>query len=72
MMTIPRLELSAAIVTTKLTKYVKTELRIQLQSISLRSNSTTMLYYLSNELQHYQMFVASRVTVIRTLTNNDQ
>jgi hypothetical protein len=71
-MTIPRLELSAAVVAAKLTEYVKTELKIPLESIYLWSDSTTVLYYLSNESRRYQMFVANRVTTIKALTNTNQ
>ena len=57
--TIPRLELSAAVISVKQDKVLKRELEIPI------SAQSAVLRYVKNETRRYQTFVANRVAVIR-------
>ena len=57
-MTIPRLELSAAVVAVKLDRTLKEELEIKIDRSVLWSDSTAVLQYIKNEDKQFHTFVA--------------
>ena len=63
--TIPRLELTAAVVAVKMDRMIRQELQVPLQESVFWTDSTTVLRYLSNESTRFKTFVANRVTTIR-------
>ncbi|XP_071963870.1 uncharacterized protein [Antedon mediterranea] len=63
-MTIPRMELSAAVVSTRLDKMIKQELQTPIDSCTFWTDSTCVLRYLENKETRFQTFVANRVTTI--------
>ena len=69
---IPRLELSAAVVAVRMYEVIKSELKIHFEQVYFWSDSTTVLRYLRNESLRYEIFVANRVAIIRDLTDVKQ
>ena len=67
-LTIPRLELQAATLATKMDRSLKKELGIALEPSQFWTDSTTVLRYISNEEKRFQTFVANRVAEIRGRT----
>ncbi|XP_028679645.2 uncharacterized protein LOC114668167 [Erpetoichthys calabaricus] len=63
--TIPRLELTAAVVAVKMDKMLKGELQMPLEESTFWTDSTTVLKYISNESTQFKTFVANRISVIR-------
>ncbi|XP_039608830.1 uncharacterized protein LOC120528756, partial [Polypterus senegalus] len=63
--TIPRMELTAAVVAVKMDKMLKGELQMPLQESTFWTDSTTVLKYISNESTRFKTFVANRISVIR-------
>jgi len=68
--TIPRLELIAALQTAKLVDYVRTSLRIDC-SITCWSDSKVVLYWIKSTPLKWKQFVANRTTSIRKLVAED-
>ena len=65
MITIPRLELSAAVIAVKQDKFLKKELEISVDARSvLWTDSTAVLHDVKNETNWYHTFVANRVAII--------
>ena len=62
--TIPRLELSAAVLATKLDKTVKKEIDVQVNTSFFWKDSTCVLSYISNQDKRFHTFVANRVSAI--------
>lgn len=71
-LTIPCLELSAALTGAQLAHLLKTELTIPIDQTVLWSDSTVVLTWLQSELCRYKVFVANRITEILDLTSPDQ
>ncbi len=67
-LSIPRLELCAALTGTQLGKVIQTELTIPVHKVTFWSDSTTVLYWLTSESCRYKVFVGTRVAEIHTLT----
>ena len=65
---IPRLELSAAVVSTRLDHMIKRELRIPLEDSVFWTDSTAVLKFIENEDRRFHTFVANRITKIRDCT----
>ncbi|XP_051786110.1 uncharacterized protein LOC127528851 isoform X2 [Erpetoichthys calabaricus] len=63
--TIPRLELTAAVVAVKMDKMFKGELQMPLEESTFWTDSTMVLKYISNESTRFKTFVANRISVIR-------
>ncbi|XP_068735424.1 uncharacterized protein [Montipora capricornis] len=63
-MTIPRLELSAAVVAVKLDRTLREELEIKIDRSVFWSDSTAFLQYIKNEDKRFHTFVANRLAVI--------
>ncbi|XP_053697434.1 uncharacterized protein LOC128744438 [Sabethes cyaneus] len=69
---IPRLELQAAVMGTRLIETVKRELRLQIQSITLWSDSQTVLAWIKNTNKRYTPYINVRVGEILDTTAKDQ
>ena len=66
MVTIPRLELSAAVTAVKQDRLLKRELEISVDARSVFwTDSTAVLRYVKNETNRYHTFVANSVAIIR-------
>lgn len=71
-LTIPRLELSAALTAAQLSKLIKTELTVSINKTWLWSDSTIVLTWLHSESCRYKPFVANRIAEIPDLTSADE
>ncbi|XP_054869388.1 uncharacterized protein LOC129349632 [Amphiprion ocellaris] len=71
-LSIPRLELSAALTGAQLARVLETELAIPPEHITLWSDSTTVLYWIKSDSCRYKVFVGTRVAEIQSLTNPAQ
>lgn len=67
-LSIPRLELCAALAGAKLAHLLSSELTIPQQSVTLWTDSTTVLTWLTSDSCHYKVFVGTRIAEIQTLT----
>ena len=63
--TIPRLELSAAVLSTRLDAMIQDELEIPVDDSIFWTDSTCVIRYLENEEKRFTTFVANRVAAIR-------
>lgn len=68
-LSMPRLELSAALTGAQLAKVIQTELSLNLHTVTLWSDSTTVLNWLTSESCRYKVFVGTRIAEIQTLTD---
>ena len=71
-MTIPRLELSAAVVVIQLDKMLREELDITIDDSIFWSDSTSVLQYIRNESRRFHTFVANRISVIHDSSKPSQ
>lgn len=69
--TIPRLELTAAAVSVRIGALLKSELD-DIYDLKYHTDSTTVLRYIINEQQRFHVFVANRVQLIRDYSNPNQ
>lgn len=67
---LPRLELSSAVLLARLAKRINDTLNITFSSITLWSDSTIALAWIASEPNLYKTFVANRITEIQELTPN--
>ncbi|XP_039602818.1 uncharacterized protein LOC120524964 [Polypterus senegalus] len=67
----PRLELCAALTCAQLAHLLTTELTLPIGQVLLWSDSTTILTWLKSESCRYKVFVGTRVAEIQNLTNLD-
>ena len=72
LITIPRLELTAAVVAVKVDKMLQQELKIPLQQSIFWTDSTTVLRYIDSETARFKTFVANRIVLIREATKPSQ
>ena len=63
-MTVPRLELSAAVLAVQLDKSVREELDVPVTQSTYWSDSTCVLQYIRNQSKRFHTFVANRLSVI--------
>ncbi|GFW74553.1 uncharacterized protein TNCV_2414521 [Trichonephila clavipes] len=70
--TMPRLELCAAVLLAKLMKRVETALQMKTPPVYLWSDSTIVLAWIQKEPNLLKTFVANRVATIQHLTNAEQ
>ena len=63
-MTIPRMELSAAVLATRLDRMIKQEVDMAIYSSTFWTDSTCVLRYIENKDKRFQIFVANRVSAI--------
>ncbi|XP_039550287.1 uncharacterized protein LOC120495005 [Pimephales promelas] len=66
--TIPRMELTAAVLAVRVDRMLKTELQLELENSTFWSDSTTVLKYIRNETKRFHTFVANRISTIREST----
>ena len=69
---IPRLELCAALTGAQLAKLLQTELTIPLQSIYLWTDTTTVLQWIKSSSHRYKVFAGTRICEIQELTSPEQ
>ncbi|XP_028982253.1 uncharacterized protein LOC114841439 [Diachasma alloeum] len=67
-LTIPRLELTAALLLAKLTKYVKDQLNLTNATTYLWTDSSVTLTWISSHSSRWKEFVKNRVALIQELT----
>ena len=70
--TIPRMELSAAVLSTRLDTMFREELEFTVDESIYWTESTCVLRYVENEDKRYQTFVANRVSAIRERSSKVQ
>ena len=70
--TIPRLELSAAVMSVKIGSMLQQELDYEKPSQAYWSDSKVVLGYISNEARRFHVYVANRVQQIKEHTNTAQ
>nr|XP_040024067.1 uncharacterized protein LOC120812302 [Gasterosteus aculeatus aculeatus] len=71
-LTIPRLELAAAVLAVRVNTMLLKELQLPLQRSFFWTDSTTVLKYIFNETKRFHTYVANRVSTIRESTDKDQ
>ena len=67
--TIPRLELTAAVLAVKVDRMLKKELSLRLEESHFWTDSQTVFKYINNETKRFHTFVANRVAAIREATD---
>lgn len=70
--TIPRLELTAAVVAVRVDRMLQSELQLPLKKACFWTDSTSVLKYIRNEDRRFQTFVANRIATIRDNTEVEQ
>ena len=68
-LTIPRMELSAAVVATKLDRICRQELSIPIDQSKFWTDSTCVLRYIENQDKRFQTFVANRIAAIHSVSS---
>ena len=64
--TIPRLELTAAVISVKLSGIIREEFEIEVDRVNYWTDSTTVLKCLNNDSKRFHTFESNRLTVIRS------
>ncbi|XP_073719530.1 uncharacterized protein [Misgurnus anguillicaudatus] len=67
-LSMPRLELCAALTGAQLARVLQTELTLPIEQVFLWSDSTTVLHWLRSDSCRYKVFVGTRVAEIQMLT----
>ena len=70
--TIPRLELTAALLSVKISVMLRRELSIQISEEFFWTDSKIVLGYLKNDARKYHVFVANRIQQIKNNTDHHQ
>lgn len=70
--TIPRMELTAAVIASRMDKMWRKELQMKLQESVFWTDSTSVLKYIRNETLRFKTFVANRVSEILKQSNVSQ
>lgn len=68
-LSMPRLELSAALTGAQLSEVLQTDLTMPIKRVTLWSDSTIVLRWIKSGSCRYKVFVGTRVTEIQNLTN---
>ena len=69
---VPRLELTAAVIGVKLGRLITSELEFQFESVNYWTDSTTVLQYIANTTTRFKIFVANRLEVIHSASSPKQ
>ena len=69
---IPRLALTAATLSIKMSKLIKKELDIEDYEETYWTNSKVILGYINNEMKRFKIFVANRVQTLKENSNVEQ
>ncbi|XP_064106960.1 uncharacterized protein LOC135215936 [Macrobrachium nipponense] len=72
LVTIPRLELTAATVSVKVAQHILKELEFTVGKVVYYTDSTTVLHYIHSNTKRFPVFVANRVRVIRDYSQPEQ
>ena len=72
MVTIPRLELTAAVLSVKISKVLKTALTYKIDSEHLWTDSIIVLGYINNGVKRFHVYVANRIQQIKDHTSVSQ
>ena len=67
-LTIPRLELQAAVLGTRMIAALRKEARVEIESTTCWSDSKNVLAWIKSSVRRYHVFVANRVAEIRDVT----
>ncbi|KAI2647089.1 Gag-Pro-Pol polyprotein [Labeo rohita] len=67
-LSMPRLELCAALSSAQLAQFLRQELTIAIETVTLWTDSTTVLNWIQSESCRYKVFVGTRVAEIQELT----
>lgn len=70
--TIPRMELAAAVLATRVDTLLRTELQLQLESSMFWTDSQSVLKYIANQHTRFHTFVANRISIIGESTEITQ
>ncbi|XP_029974911.1 uncharacterized protein LOC115408346 [Salarias fasciatus] len=70
--TIPRLELTAAVLAVRVAKMLQKELQLPLKESVFWTDSTTVLKYIFNETKRFHTFMGNRTAYIREATSVDE
>ena len=70
--TIPRLELSAAVLSVRISNFLRRELKYKDVEEYFWTDSTVVLGYINSNAKRFHVFVANRIQQIRDYTNPDQ
>ncbi|XP_038062679.1 uncharacterized protein LOC119733173 [Patiria miniata] len=70
--TIPRLELSAAVLAVRLNQLIQREIRLPIMETVYWTDSTSVLQYIQNESRRFHTFVANRVSRIQSGSDPSQ
>ena len=70
-MTIPRLELTAAVLSTKMSRFLNEELDLEFKEF-FWTDSKVVLGYIANESRKFHVFVANRIERIKESSTTDQ
>ncbi|KAK3745210.1 hypothetical protein QZH41_004249 [Actinostola sp. cb2023] len=70
--TIPRLELTAAVLATRLDRMIRKEIAYPIDKSTFWTDSTCVLRYIRNQEKRFQVFVANRVTKILSQSEETQ
>ena len=70
--TIPRMELTAAVLAARIDNMLRKELGLQISDSFFWTDSTSVLKYILSDTQRFKTFVANRVSLIRDLTQKSQ
>ncbi|XP_064648573.1 uncharacterized protein LOC135500838 [Lineus longissimus] len=68
-LTLPRLELQAAVLAVRLFRTIREEIDVQLTAVYLWSDSSIVLHCIRNDSKRFKTFVANRIAEIRQETN---
>ena len=70
--TVPRLELTAAVLSVRISRFLQDELKLNQVEEFFWTDSKVVLGYISNEARRFHVYVANRVQEIRNHTEPDQ
>lgn len=71
-MSIPRLELSGAVIACRLYEFISEELEFKIDRVTFWTDSTIVLGYIRNTSRRFKTFVANRLSIIQRTTSPDQ